>query len=300
MQSGSLSNPGHPGYPQNPPQPQSDPQWRQPVHQTLQRAWRCITVHCRGGTTEQALCSFTISFLFLLLLQCWPLARWDHHCTHWDVVRHESAAPASSSTPLAGVHCIGVPAGRLGCARAMHWSLCRRSGVLWRMPIAIALLPHHHRRNLGRCDVEVACHCHRAINGASGAECASPHRATPSRHQHSGAVNLAARSQLPTSPSSRRAASRPLPHRTAAQCTPTASLTDDLPLASHFLCLRVDLRGAGHTSRQGYPVWRQGAPPSSSNAWGVGDEKGWAPKPVDAERLHAQPLAGGPKLTTMK
>ena len=53
---------------------------------------------------------------------------------------------------------------------------------------------------------------------------------------------------------------RPKSHRTADQCTPCLSLVDDPALASLFVVLRVNLRGAGHTFRQAYPVWRQGAP----------------------------------------
>ena len=35
--------------------------------------------------------------------------------------------------------------------------------------------------------------------------------------------------------------------------------------------LRVDLRGAGHTSANPYPVGRQGAPPSREERGGGGD-----------------------------
>ena len=47
---------------------------------------------------------------------------------------------------------------------------------------------------------------------------------------------------------------RPKSHRTAVQCTPCPSLVDDLPSASLFIVLRVNLHGAGHTFRQGYPI----------------------------------------------
>ena len=61
---------------------------------------------------------------------------------------------------------------------------------------------------------------------------------------------------------------------------------DDPALASLFVVLRVNLRGAGHTFRQAYPVWRQGAPQRHLQRLG-GGKKGWAPKPNDVERLHA-------------
>ena len=48
---------------------------------------------------------------------------------------------------------------------------------------------------------------------------------------------------------------RPKSHRTADQCTPYPSLVDDLPAASLFLVLCVNLHGAGHTFRQACPVW---------------------------------------------
>ena len=62
---------------------------------------------------------------------------------------------------------------------------------------------------------------------------------------------------------------------------------DDPALASHFIVLRVNLRGTGHTFRQAYLVWQQGAPPRHVQRWGGGGKKGWAPKPNDVERLHA-------------
>ena len=45
-------------------------------------------------------------------------------------------------------------------------------------------------------------------------------------------------------------------HRTVVQCTPCLSLVDDLPSASLFAVLRVNLRGVDHTFRQAYLIWR--------------------------------------------
>ena len=55
----------------------------------------------------------------------------------------------------------------------------------------------------------------------------------------------------------------------------------DLQLASLFHVLRVDLRGAGHTSASPCPVGRQGAPPSRR---GAGGGRVLASKPNDVGR----------------
>ena len=65
---------------------------------------------------------------------------------------------------------------------------------------------------------------------------------------------------------------RPLSRCTAVQFTPCMSLMDDLPSASLFLRLRVNLSGASHTSHQARPVWGQGASQRHVQRWGGGQE----------------------------
>ena len=80
----------------------------------------------------------------------------------------------------------------------------------WRSPSSV----HHHRPNLGRCDAEVTCRLHFAINTKIGVPFALPHCAAPSHHRHVDVVNRTVPLQCPASPSSRRAAlsSVVLPH----------------------------------------------------------------------------------------
>ena len=71
----------------------------------------------------------------------------------------------------------------------------------WRSPSSV----HHHRPNIGRCDAEVTCRLHCAINARFGVLFTLPHCAAPSRHQQVDVVNPAMPSQRPAPPSSRRA-----------------------------------------------------------------------------------------------
>ena len=89
--------------------------------------------------------------------------------------------------------CTGVPGDSTNCTGECPW----------RSPASV----HHHRPNLGRCDAVFTCHHHRTINARFGVPFALPHCAAPSHHRHVDAVNRAALSPRPTSPSSRRAAS---------------------------------------------------------------------------------------------
>ena len=146
---------------------------------------------------------------------------------------------------------------------------------------------HHHRPNIGRCDAEVTSHLHCAITARIGVQFALPHCATPSRHQHIGAVNLATPLQRPASPNGRRAAlsSTIPPHcylvhslsipsaRSAVGFTPFPPACEPAWRKSHF--------------PPGLPCMATGsASETFATLWG-GGEKGWASKPNDVERLHA-------------
>ena len=149
---------------------------------------------------------------------------------------------------------MGVPAGLLGyvglCTGYPGDSANCFGDCPWRSPSSV----HHHRPNLGRCDVAGSGRHHCTINSKFGVPFALPHCAAPSRHQHVDAVNLAAPYQRPASPSSRRAALSSKSHHTAAECIPSPSLVDDLALALLLAVLRMNLHGAGHTFRQAYPT----------------------------------------------
>ena len=138
-----------------------------------------------------------------------------------------SDAPSAASPARPGEcsHTMGVQHAGLGHAQTVQ--LCTgcpgdsancSGDCPWRSPSSV----HHHRPNLGRCDVAGSGRHHCTINANFGVPFALPHCAAPSRHQHVDAVNPAAPSQRPASPSSRRAA---LSSAVPPHCCPVHSLS---------------------------------------------------------------------------